>query len=939
MPTAAEQLQAALAQGQPDPFKTPTASEQLQAALNEEPGYQDPQRVATNLERILNLLSIPNNAMAGVAQASLEGGDPLQGALKGIEQHTTFGKVLKTQGLEGPVAATLGLGMDILLDPTTYLGIGGLTKAGQAARTATIGRDLAKFTGSAEELAQFGARVAQAGEFGASKRAQAALGQRAALSFMGQPIVPTRFSERVLGSLEDVTNQFGQSDFGQSLSKMFMSAERRAPEALRAASMASRGRIEALTKKSINEMVKPYQDDVLRMARRARVPYEVAASIIMESNQLGKSPDDILRLIEQGKATHGATRLDSKVMLRAANAMNLANATAIAAEKTAGLPISHLISPLQYMKRAITPEGLAATRKVNPGFKGLGPREWSLEYGAQMMRNPRLRDLTVSQINELGRAGQLPFAPGVRVKEFFHEDPFVSTAFRLSESQQAIGSADFVKGAVRLYGKPRGSAPADWGAVTETLARQLQIPKGTVFPRAVVDLLDSHYERMISPQYLQGFLHNFDKLQGAWKSLTLPIWPSFHLRNLISDTWMITAVPGGIPTERLLPDAHDAVRTFYGMNGSTRIANRNMTFKELLGLSENVGVLHAGAGRDLQELGKENMLQRARDPLMLIQNNRAIRAGVMVGEARENLTRLTYFIDRLKRGDHPIHAAYETKLRLFDYGELAPFEKQVLRRIFPFYSWARNNIPFQIGHMMRRPGYAATFQKTREEIGTAFGAESPSQDAGPLPQFLARGLPVPVGQTPEGDARFLRTQNILPLGDVSQVSSPSALGQMLVDQLSPFPKAIGEAAANYDLFRNRPLERFPGESQSYLGVPVPGRATPFLDLLRPIAELNRLNPGNIFGTEGQPAFTGVARTQKDLSAAERIANYLVARTYSVDPGEQMQREQNALQGAIRNLEYLRVQALSRGDEVNARAAERQIQRLLENPSQALGMRR
>jgi len=166
----------------------------------------------------------------------------------------------------------------------------------------------------------------------------------------------------------------------------------------------------------------------------------------------------------------------------------------------------------------------------------------------------------------------------------------------------------------------------------------------------------------------------------------------------------------------------------------------------------------------------------------------------------------------------------------------------------------------------------------------------------------------------------------VPLGDISQVTSPGALGQALVDQLSPFPKAIGESMANYDLFRNRPLERFPGESTSYLGAPVPNRATPFLDLVRPIAEASRLS--------------GIGRTGPQPTALEKAMNYFgPGRTYQVDPMETMAREAAAVKGAVSRLQYLRKLALSRGDNANAEAAEREIERLMANPAEALNLRR
>lgn len=912
-----------------------------QAAESQEP---DPQRTASNLERILNALLIPNNASAGAAKALMENRDPLVGALEGVRQRTTYGKLLAAQGIEGPVAGALGLGLDVLLDPTTYLGVGELTRAGQAAKAATRGLNIARFAGDVSGAQQHLQQVRRVGELGLSMGEQARRGQRSLLTFAGEPIFPQSASSRVLASADAIIERLGQSDVGQALSSMFRSVEKQAPETLRIASSAARGSAQAVAKRNIDQMLGPAQVEVKRLARAAGVDYKVAASIVAEATQKGRNPGQVVATINQGKQLFGATRLDTPRLAAVVNSINAANAYAITAERSAGLKISDLIGPINYLKRAITPEALAAVRKANPGFAGLGPREFATEYGAQIMRDPALRDLTISEINELARQGLMPITRGIKIPEFFYEDPFIATAYRLTESARAVATADFLRGASRLYGVPASQAPKGYQPLTKKLAEHLGIAgskdvEALHFPREVANLLDSHYEKILTPTYLQGFLRAFDKLQSTWKALTLPIWPSYHARNLVSDTWMITAVPGGIPIHRLPERATQAVNALRGTRGTIRIANRYVTYRELREMAEEAGLLHVGLGRDVQEMAGVGLSGAVKDPFEAMMGGRFMRGALAVGETRENLGRLTYFIERLARGEHPSVAAFEVKKRLFDYGDLSPFEKQVMRRIFPFYSWARHNIPFQLGYLFRRPGYGATFQKLREETGTAFGAESPSQGAAPLPQFLARGVPVPLGQTQEGLARFARTQNIIPLGDVSQVASPAAAGQMLVDQLSPFPKAAAETAANYDLFRNRPLERFRGESQSYLGVPVPARLSPLLDLMRPIAELNRMNPGNIFGTRNEPSVFGISRTQPDVSGRERIANYLLARTYEVDPAEQMNREVNSLQAVVRQLEYFRLQALQRGDAVNAQAAEREIERVLNNPSEALGLRR
>ena len=40
---------------------------------------------------------------------------------------------------------------------------------------------------------------------------------------------------------------------------------------------------------------------------------------------------------------------------------------------------------------------------------------------------------------------------------------------------------------------------------------------------------------------------------------------------------------------------------------------------------------------------------------------------------------------------------------LFDYSDVTKFETQVMKRIFPFYTWLRKNIPLQLELLAEKP--------------------------------------------------------------------------------------------------------------------------------------------------------------------------------------------------------------------------------------------
>jgi len=72
-------------------------------------------------------------------------------------------------------------------------------------------------------------------------------------------------------------------------------------------------------------------------------------------------------------------------------------------------------------------------------------------------------------------------------------------------------------------------------------------------------------------------------------------------------------------------------------------------------------------------------------------------------------------------------AAMQVKKFLFDYTDegLTEFEREGMKRIMPFYSWTRNNLPLQLEQLLKQPGKYAAVEKVRKGHEYALG---PSPD-------------------------------------------------------------------------------------------------------------------------------------------------------------------------------------------------------------------
>ena len=81
-----------------------------------------------------------------------------------------------------------------------------------------------------------------------------------------------------------------------------------------------------------------------------------------------------------------------------------------------------------------------------------------------------------------------------------------------------------------------------------------------------------------------------------------------------------------------------------------------------------------------------------------------VRFGRKIGETVEGNARLGHFINQLDNGMDYAQAAYSVKKHLFDYGHLTTFEQKFMKRVIPFYTFMRNNVPLQMENVVTQPG-------------------------------------------------------------------------------------------------------------------------------------------------------------------------------------------------------------------------------------------
>jgi len=296
---------------------------------------------------------------------------------------------------------------------------------------------------------------------------------------------------------------------------------------------------------------------------------------------------------------------------------------------------------------------------------------------------------------------------------------------------------------------------------------------------------------------MKKFLNTYDKIQSAWKLTVTSLWPSFHARNAVSNVWL--GWLAGNKDPRTYVNAFKLQQYGHKVKLGEKVAdeiitvgNRKMKLSELWEMGGESGVIGTGwfGGEFVQKLAVNKSLKNPGDALEFYS-----RFPRRMGTAVENNGRIALFLDRLGKGDDIASASDTVKKFLFDYGDLTETERKVFRRIVPFYTWMRKNIPLQLEQMVKQPGKYTGMLHAQKGIETM----SPAEEEKYLPEWM------------RSEEMYVRLPGKkyfnpdLPFQDLAKVTLSDRTIREIVSPISPLIKGVFEIAANRDLFRDKPL--------------------------------------------------------------------------------------------------------------------------------------
>ena len=219
----------------------------------------------------------------------------------------------------------------------------------------------------------------------------------------------------------------------------------------------------------------------------------------------------------------------------------------------------------------------------------------------------------------------------------------------------------------------------------------------------------------------------YDKFLKSWKAVNTLVAPSFHIQNAASNAFQSFL---SIGSDALNPKSIKLAKNILSTNDpyqTVKISGKKYTYQKLNRLAKKYGVIDENFvaydfGKDKPtrwELGQRNAdLQKLSDvkwkdsPIW----DSVLQTSTVIGSNIESIQRMNLWIGRLKKGDDFEEATRKVDQFLFDYSDLTDFEQNIMKRVIPFYTFMRKNIPMELEAMLNTPSIFRNINYGIDEI-------------------------------------------------------------------------------------------------------------------------------------------------------------------------------------------------------------------------------
>jgi hypothetical protein len=336
---------------------------------------------------------------------------------------------------------------------------------------------------------------------------------------------------------------------------------------------------------------------------------------------------------------------------------------------------------------------------------------------------------------------------------------------------------------------------------------------------------------------LPAIVKGYDKFINFWKGLTL-ITPGFHLRNAFGNTFNQYAVGMNmVDIGRYNLKASQDLVNFKRLGavvadgGFDRLSKVDQSaYMRALNYFED-GVSQSRKGvRDLEKLKEALVTARPAERAKLMQRyQQLLELNFTVAERMDDVQRFAIYqwaldnkvddvassLKAQNASDNVIEMARRTRAAeivdeaLFDYQNLTSFEKEYMKRLFPFYTFMKNNFIFQMKAIVKNPAAYGRFGRAYDYYNEDI-VGIPTDE---MPEYMRDNLWLPIPFSVSKDDKeainYLKL-NLTPSDFAELVENPFKRG---VTSLAAPLKIPIEIGMGIDTFTGRPLQDFPGQTR------------------------------------------------------------------------------------------------------------------------------